>query len=69
MPTLPNNPPVGNNPDRALDQAREYLAALEHVAHAGRTSPDRREVLASLLFFARPTPVLKRLLERSRKGA
>jgi hypothetical protein len=51
-----------------LDQERRYLAALEAVARAGKVSSDPSEVIAALRVFARPSDVLKRLADRSRKA-
>jgi len=44
-----------------LKAAREYLAALEALAHMGYASQDPREVFCALRVFAEPSDVLKKM--------
>jgi hypothetical protein len=54
-------------PAHSLDQVRQYLGALETVAHMGKAFKDPREVIAALEGFVEPSDVLRRLAERSRR--
>jgi hypothetical protein len=51
-----------NHPKVTVDlkTARQYLAALEAIAHMGRSSEDPREVFSALKTFAEPGDFLKR---------
>ena len=44
-----------------LKAAREYLAALEALAHMGRASKDPAEIKAALRTLAQPSEFLRRL--------
>lgn len=65
MVRIPKSAGSGNI-SRRLDEnnlkaAREYLAALEALAHMGRASEDPTEVTVALVTFARPSAFLKQL--------
>lgn len=61
-----NRGPVNKPAQTHLETAKYYIAAVENVAHHGRTSKDPVEVRAVLRVLAEPSQVLKRLAEASR---